>query len=35
MAVERFEVLPQLAEVKATINPPQQVIRRDVIVELE
>ena len=35
MAVERCEVMPQLAEVKATINPPQQVIRRNVIVELE
>jgi hypothetical protein len=35
MAVERCEVMPQLAQVKATINPPQQVIRRNVIVELE
>jgi hypothetical protein len=35
MAVERGEVMPQVAEVKATINPPQQVIRRDMIVEFE
>jgi hypothetical protein len=35
VAVERCEVMPQFAEVKATINPPQQVIRRNVIVELE
>jgi len=35
MAVERYEVLPQLAQVKAPINPPEQVIRRNVIVELE
>src|ERR1700682_1707985 len=35
MAVERYEVTPQLAEVKATINPSQQVIRRNVFIKLE
>jgi hypothetical protein len=35
MAVERYQVTPQLAEVKATINPPQQVIRRNVFIKLE
>jgi hypothetical protein len=35
MAVEQYEVMPQLAQVKATINPSQQVIRRNMLVELE
>jgi len=35
MAIERYEVMPKVSEVKATINPTQQVIRRNVIIELE
>jgi len=35
MAVKRAEVATQIAEVKEPINPPQQVIGRNVIVEVE
>src|ERR1700724_343466 len=35
MALERYEVTPQLAEVKATIKPPQQVIRRNMFIKLK
>ena len=35
VAVERRQVLAQIAEVEATINPAQQVIGGNVIVEIE
>jgi hypothetical protein len=35
VAVERCEVLAQLAQIEEAINPAQQVIGRNVIVEIE
>ena len=35
MAVERGEVVVQLAEIEKLINPAQQMIGRNVIVEIE
>jgi hypothetical protein len=35
VAVERCEVTAQIAEVEKAINPAQQVIARNMIVEIE